>query len=417
MARDHKQALGAALAALALGLGACGGDSSRGPEAGAAEELAVYASVPLQGAQRSLSEAMVNGMRLRLEQSRYRAGRFAIRFEALDDSTAEAANWDPGQTASNARRAVADRTTIAYLGEFNSGASATSIPILNQGGIPQVSPGNTAVGLTTDAPGADVGEPQKYYPAGARTYLRVVPNDRVQGAAMASLMADEGCRRVFVVHDPELYGVGLARNIQHSADEIRLRVLGNRRMNPRAGDYRSLARTIQARGADCVGFAGTTPNNAVQLFKDLAAGVPGAKLFGTDGVAEPTFGDAREGGVPREVAERMLITAPTLAPSLYPKAGQEFVAAYVREYGARPEPWAIYGYESMDLVLDAIERAGVRGSDRKAVLAELRSTRDRASVLGTYDIDENGDTTLTDYGVYRISGGRLEFDRRIRPRT
>ena len=31
-------------------------------------------------------------------------------------------------------------------------------------------------------------------------------------------------------------------------------------------------------------------------------------------------------------------------------------------------------------------------------------------MLGTYDIDENGDTTLTDYGVYTVKDGELVFD-------
>jgi branched-chain amino acid transport system substrate-binding protein len=31
-------------------------------------------------------------------------------------------------------------------------------------------------------------------------------------------------------------------------------------------------------------------------------------------------------------------------------------------------------------------------------------------VLGQYSIDENGDTTLTDYGLYKIEGGKLGFD-------
>ena len=34
-------------------------------------------------------------------------------------------------------------------------------------------------------------------------------------------------------------------------------------------------------------------------------------------------------------------------------------------------------------------------------------------MLGTYDIDENGDTTFTDYGIYKVEGGELEFDQTI----
>ena len=44
----------------------------------------------------------------------------------------------------------------------------------------------------------------------------------------------------------------------------------------------------------------------------------------------------------------------------------------------------------------------------------LENTKGRESVLGTYDIDENGDTTLTDYGLYEIEDGQLEFVKEIK---
>jgi branched-chain amino acid transport system substrate-binding protein len=68
----------------------------------------------------------------------------------------------------------------------------------------------------------------------------------------------------------------------------------------------------------------------------------------------------------------------------------------------------------MSLVLDAIERAGASGNDRRAVIGALFATKDRQSVLGTYSIDENGDTTLTDYGLYRIDDGELSFERTLK---
>jgi branched-chain amino acid transport system substrate-binding protein len=38
-------------------------------------------------------------------------------------------------------------------------------------------------------------------------------------------------------------------------------------------------------------------------------------------------------------------------------------------------------------------------------------------VLGTYSIDENGDTTLTDYGANRVRNGKLVFDKVIKAQT
>src|SRR5205809_29995 len=82
------------------------------------------------------------------------------------------------------------------IGGFNSGAAAISIPILNEAGVPQISPSNTAVGLTVKEPGATPGEPDKYYPSGQRTYTRIVARDSIKGPAMTKLMQEDGCTKL-----------------------------------------------------------------------------------------------------------------------------------------------------------------------------------------------------------------------------
>ena len=47
------------------------------------------------------------------------------------------------------------------------------------------------------------------------------------------------------------------------------------------------------------------------------------------------------------------------------------------------------------------------------MIEQLFNTKDRKSVLGTYSIDENGDTTLTDYGLYKIEGGQPTYEKKI----
>ena len=227
-------------------------------------------------------------------------------------------------------------------------------------------------------------------------------------------MKDEQCTKVAIINDKEVYGAGLARNIENSAKEQGLQVTGNDGIDPQAPNYRALASSINGAGADCVVYSGITANNAVQLFKDLDAALPDAKLFGPDGIAEAAFADPSEGGVPANVAEKTLVTQATLSPEEYGAEGEKFFEDYQAEYNEdNPDPYAIYGFESAQLVLDAIERAGDRGNDRQAVIDALLSTRGRDSVLGTYDIDQNGDTTLTDYGVFRVTGGELEFDKKV----
>jgi branched-chain amino acid transport system substrate-binding protein len=398
--------LGCLFAALALGVSACGGgDNEGGGGGGGGKVVDVYSSLPLQGASRPQTTAMVNGIKLALKENNYKAGDVTIKYQSLDDSTAQAGSWTPEATSANARKVAQDKRAVAYIGEFNSGASAVSIPIR---------PANTAVGLTTNEPGADKGEPDKYYPTGKRTYARIVPKDTIQGAALVTLMKQDGCKNAYILNDKEVYGAGLARNIQISAKEQGLPILGNEGIDPKAPNYRSLAQKIAGKNTDCFVFSGITANGAVQLYKDIAAALPNAKLYGPDGVAESGFADPKEGGIPPNVQKRVKVTVATLSPDQYPPEGRKFFADFAKEYGDKtPDPYAIYGYEAMQLVIDVLKRAE-DPTDRQSVVDALFQTKGRKSVLGTYDIDKNGDTTLTDYGVYRIKDGELVFDETIK---
>jgi branched-chain amino acid transport system substrate-binding protein len=407
------------LAAFAIGMTACGDDDDDdgggGEGGGGGETVNVYSSLPLQGASRPQTTAMVEGIRLALQQNKGKAGDLTVKYTSLDDSTAQAGTWTPEATSANARRVAQDDAAIAYIGEFNSGASAISMPLLNEVPIAQISPANTAVGLTSDEPGADEGEPEKYYPTGERHYLRIVPKDTIQGAALATLMNEDGCGNVYILNDKEVYGAGLSRNIESSAEEIGLEVLANEGIDPKAPNFRSQAATMKSEGAECFVFSGITANGAVQLYKDVAAALPDAQLYGPDGVAESGFSDPAEGGIPADVASRTKVTVATLAPDEYPPEGRKFFEDFEAEYGEpNPDPYAIYGYEAMRLVLDTCEQLGPDCTDRQAMIDALFNTKGRESVLGTYDIDENGDTTLTDYGVYTIEGGELQFDQTIK---
>ena len=414
-------ATGCLVAALGSIVAACGGDDSTGGSGGGAQEAetakaaTIYSSYPLQGAGRVQSEAAVNGAKLALEQAGGKAGAIKVTYKPLDDSTAQAATWTPEQTSANARKAAQDDSTVLYLGEFNSGASAVSIPILNEAGIAQISPSNTAVGLTSDDPGANPGEPDKYYPTGTRTYARIVPKDTIQGAALATLMKEDGCANLQLVNDKEVYGAGLAKNIELSAKAQNLPIVSNEAIDKNAANYRSLAAKAKSAGADCMMFSGITANNAVQVFKDFAAALPDAKLYGPDGVADTGFASTKD-GIPAEVAQRTKVTIATLSPDEYPPEGQEFFKSYTQKYGEEnPSPYAIYGYEVMQLALDSIKRS--QTGEKADVVKALFSTKDRSSVLGTYSIDANGDTSLTDYGVYAIKDGKLEFDKTIKAAT
>ena len=276
-----------------------------------------------------------------------------------------------------------------------------SLPILNKAGIPQISPSNTYIGLTTDEPGSEPGEPDKYYPTGNRTYARVVPRDKVQGAALVTVMKEDGCKTVTLWNDKSTYGAGLARNIKQSAEAAGLTIENEEGTDKNSPNYRSIASKIKS---DCFVFSGVTGENGVQVFKDVAKAAPNAKLYGPDGVTEESFSNPKKGGIPASVGARTKTTVATLGVEDLPAAAP-ILEKYKTKYKTDTvDPYGIYGYETMALALDVLKRAGDKANDRAEVVKALFATKDRESVLGTYSIDANGDTSLTRLRAVRHQG-------------
>jgi branched-chain amino acid transport system substrate-binding protein len=403
---------GTLLPLLAFGVAACGSDNtSGGGSTAAGTTLTIYSSLPLQGTSRGQSEAVINGEKLALEDAGGKVGKYTIKYVSLDDSTSQnPGTADESKTGQNARQAVRDKSAIFYLGEFNSGGTKVSLPILNKASIPQISPSNTYIGLTTNEPGSEPGEPQKYYPTSKRTYARVVPRDKIQGAALVTVMKEDGCKTATLWNDKSTYGAGLARNIKQSAQAAGLKIENEQGTDKNAPNYRSIASQIKS---DCFAFAGVTGENAVQVYKDVAAAAPNAKLYGPDGVAEEAFTNPKKGGIPASIAKRVKITVATLGVKDLPSAAAT-LDKYKQKYNTQTvDPYGIYGYETMALALDALKRAGDKANDRAAVLKALFATKDRQSVLGTYSIDKNGDTSLTDYGLYEVKDGLPSYVKKI----
>jgi len=402
-------ALVVAIAALAV-LSGCDGTT---PAANRIHgtRLTVYVSVPLIGPTRWSGQATLNGARMALESVDGRVGRYQIVLRALDDATSSSHGWNPGQTTINARAAIKNPSTIGYIGDTNSGATAVAIPLLNRADVPQISPTSTAVGLTQGGLEAAPGEPQKYYPAKKRTFARVIPSDRIQSAVQVQLQRAADCDRIVVLDDGEVDGNDAAMSFDYAAKQQHLNVVSTVDYNPTATDYRSVAKGIAKKHPDCVLVSALPQNHAVAVTEAVAREVPDALLFATAGLAGPSFVDPAYGGVRTTLDPRLTITAGMLGPQDYPPAGRRFLRDYAARYGP-PPPDAIFGYAAMSLMLSAVTRAtadGDRAATRSRVLHEIFETRDLESVLGTYGIDSRGDTTLRRFGVYHVADGKLVF--------
>jgi len=371
--------------------------------------VTVYSSLPLHGSEAARSAQIVRGIRLALRRARGRAGDVRVRYASLDASRGRD-GWNERAVAANARTAAADQRTAVYLGELDSAASAVSIPILSRARIAQISPANTAVGLTTQEPGARGGEPSEHYHDGFRNYARIMPRDSVQGRVLASLVRADGCSRVAILRSQnDGVAASLAAALRAHATRPVLDAVAARA----SGGPGTLAGAVADRRADCV-VVTTRTAAASTIFASLArAPRPAVRLYGSDHLATGSFADAVQRDLPEGAGARLELTLAIPAHDALAVEGLDPTTTPSRAHPSQraPAPYASFGYESMSLALDAIARS--RTTSRRDTVQALFRTRRRRSVLGTYAIDPNGDTTLAAYGVFAIRHGALSLERRI----
>jgi branched-chain amino acid transport system substrate-binding protein len=391
---------------VAASVGSVASSSAKSAKAASGSTVDFYSSLPLSGSTIAQTGPTVKGIELALKQAKYKAGSYSIKYTSLNDATAAAGQWTAEATSADARKAAADPKAVYYMGEFNSGASEVSMPILNTAGIAQDSPANTYVGLTASLHGVTApGEPQKYFPSGKRTYTRIVPLDTIQGAADLDALASKGCKKLAVFDDTQAYGAGLAAVLKATAKMYGIKIVDIASDATVESNYTSVAQKFASDGAQCVELSATTASVGGTAFVSAVhAALPHATILGPDGMCASAWVTT----VP------VLCTVATLDMQAYP-GGKAFLKAYKKAYGvANPDPYSIYGYASAELGLHALSqvKAGLSGKALQAAMVKsLFKTKNLSSVLGTYSINAQGDTTLTSYGLYKLTptkGGKSD---------
>ena len=394
------------VAALALlpALSGCGGVSSSTAAENVGSQLTIYSSMPLQGPEGAISQQIVGGEKLALSDARGHVGRFTVSYVSLDDSSTTTGEWDPGVTASNAKAAAQDPTTIAYLGDFNSGASAVSLPLTNAAGILQVSPASPYIGLTSSFD-ANQGEPERFYLTGKRTFGRIAPGDEVQAAAQVALLRRLGVHKLYLIADQDPFDTPLATIIEGDAERAGIEVVGDDTITIAPGStFTGEVKKISESGAQAVFVSATATEEAAGFWRELHGADPRLSLL-----ASATMDNSVFTAHLRAAESATFVGSPLLPIGLYPFSARRVLREYTLHFGAAGEPYVLYGYEAMSVVLASIRSAGEGGDDRQAVIDSFLATHDRRSVLGVYSIRPSGETTLSTYAIDRVANGMPVF--------
>jgi branched-chain amino acid transport system substrate-binding protein len=391
---------------LALGLvsAACG-SSTQATSAAAttsttpSRTVTLWVDVPLAGAAAEDGRQMLDGVRLVVAQSDYRAGDIAVQVRASDDADPKTGHSDPRRCRAGATRAAADPRAIAVIGTYESTCTALALPTLAAAGLAFVSPVN--------------GDPELgRLPAGVPPVLvRLAPPDSLQGSAAAAEAKALGLHRLFLLTGRSARAKRMAKALEAAAPSRQLAIAG-REPSPRSGSAvpSLLARVRRAR-ADSIWIGAGAGPGLVALLRALAppavpvkSAPPPLAVLGSDALYRQ--GLLRAAGA---TADGIHLTSGFVPPSALHGAGADFVDAFARQFG-QPGLYMAYAADAARLVLAALRRSD---ASRTGVLRALRRTRSYKGLIGKVAIDDAGASTLARVGIFQVRDGSFRLERTL----
>ena len=339
--------------------------------------LTLYASAPPGAATTQAAADVLAAEQLAFNQSGTKLGKFTLRFIKLGSA----------KPSDNARSAIEDTSSIAYLGELDPGVSSDSLGITNAQDLLQVTPTDTAAALT-QVTAAVPNSPNRYYESlgsYGRTFARVVPTTAFEAKAQVQEMQALHVSKLYVSSDASQYGRTIAQAVRTDAQAS------------------SITIAASASGADAVFYGGVSEGAAAKVFNAAALATPAVKLFGPSALDTTAFAADLA-----PTARHVYISSPGfMTKDLSTTAQSEFLKPFQNAYHRVPSPQAIFGYEAMSAVLSVLKKAGASATDRATVVQDFFAIKNRDSVLGTYSINANGDTSLAPFVFSRLVNGKL----------
>ena len=392
---SKKLSLISALVFAALLLAACGGtpggtaSEDTGSASGTASESAggegcpegtykVAYQGPLTGDYAALGENMINGINLAVDQATEEGTLgegVTLEVEELDSQ------GSGDQAPPLAQQVAGDESVIAMVGPAFSGESQASGPILDEAGLPFITPSATTPSLSEQ---------------GWTHFFRTVGSDKDQGPVAAQFISEElGASKVAVIDDSSDYGKPLADFVEETLEsEFDAEIVLREGVEAGQQDYSAIVGQIAQSGADAIFFGGYYAEAGL-IKKQLADQGAGDIPFVSD---DGTFDAAYFDTAGKDSSENSYVTYPGIDVT---SADPTFVDAYKAEFDADPGAFSIEAFQNANIIIEGL-KAG--NCDRESMTEFVRSFD--GEVAGKQiSFGDNGDIEAGPFTVYVAEDG------------
>jgi branched-chain amino acid transport system substrate-binding protein len=292
-----------------------------------------------------------------------------------------------------ANKFVSDPQVVAIAGHIFSAASQAAIPIYEAAGLPMMSPSATNPSLTA---------------LGSRVFNRCVFTDFRQAKRVAGyLYTTLNVKKLAILHDGGIYGLGIARMVNQLFTEVGGSVVSFQSIPPGGSDYRTVLASIAASQPRALYYGGYTPEAVVIVNQMKQAGLENVIFFGDDGTFGQDFLDRT--GANGEGTYSTSLIPPTSDAKM--KFDNAYLAAYDQPPG-KLSPYTWTGYDAAAILIRAIESVAILNPDgrlyipRDGLVTAVRSTKDYRGLSGAITCDSSGECSASSPTFVVDRGGK-----------
>jgi branched-chain amino acid transport system substrate-binding protein len=354
----------------------CGSHSTSGEDKGS-KVIKIATQSPLSGGSATLGEAIKLGAQLALDEEKdtFKKLGYKLQLVPYDDQ------GDPKKGVANAQLIGSDKAVYGVIGHLNSGVTIPSSETYEKYSIPMISPASTATDVTDRK---------------LKTVNRIVARDDFQGPAGAEYAVKElKAKNIFVIQDKTAYGQGLADAFKTAAEKEGAKIVGFEGITVGEKDFNGVLNQVSKEKPDLVYFGGLYAEGGLLIKQARDKGIT-AKFMGGDGLDSSTLVDIAGDAV-----------KDTYLTSVAGDASKtQFAKDYEKKFNKKVESYSVYGYDSMKVMLQGIQKA-IEGNDKKlpsheAVRDAVRGITEYKGELTQVGFDEKGDNKYAKIFIYKF---------------
>ena len=309
---------------------------------------------------------------------------------------------DATKAQNYATKLIEEENVVAVIGPTISGTSLKIIDIATENKTP----------LISCAAAAAIVEPVDE----RKWIFKTAQSDKLAVGRLYKYIASKGIKNIAILTVSNGFGQSGKTFLENLAKDFSLNIVDNQTFGAQDTDMKSQLTKIKSNNPEAIICWGTNPGPAyvVRNAKELGINIP---IYQSHGVGNSKYidlaGDSVEGTY--LVAGKLLVYETLSDNDLQKTVLSEYTKDYKEMFKEDPSTFGGHGYDSISLVLKAIEEGKLTGKSleekRENLRDYLENVKNFIGVTGVFNFSDSDHNGLTEdaFAIIEIKNGKWNF--------